>query len=205
MTAQAPVAIDTRTGNQTFRRDSHHGAPTNTTSQILQQSIAGAARAPTGEVHIRGQHAEYTYYVDGVPVPPGISGSLNELFDRRCRQLRSISRRRLGRRVRRPERGHRQRARRRFRPAASTASEALGHSAARSARTAQGLSLQQSASANTGLGLLRTGAQFSNMRLEPVADGSAPVEAINFHNDGTDYLRFGKLQYAPRVDVFRSR
>src|SRR5439155_20936686 len=37
--------------------------------------------APTGEVHIRGQHAEYTYYVDGVPVPAGISGSLNELFD----------------------------------------------------------------------------------------------------------------------------
>src|SRR2546425_7272322 len=29
----------------------------------------------------RGQHAEYTYYVDGVPVPAGISGSLNELFD----------------------------------------------------------------------------------------------------------------------------
>src|SRR5881227_4436424 len=57
------------------------GAPTNTTSQILQQSIVGAARAPTGEVHIRGQHAEYTYYVDGVPVPAGISGSLNELFD----------------------------------------------------------------------------------------------------------------------------
>ena len=32
-------------------------------------------------MHIRGQHAEYTYYIDGVPVPPGISGSLNELFD----------------------------------------------------------------------------------------------------------------------------
>jgi len=47
----------------------------------LQQSIAGAVRAPTGEVHIRGQHAEYTYYVDGVPVTAGISGSLNELFD----------------------------------------------------------------------------------------------------------------------------
>src|SRR2546422_3738574 len=47
----------------------------------LFRSIVGAARAPTGEVHIRGQHAEYTYYVDGVPVPAGISGSLNELFD----------------------------------------------------------------------------------------------------------------------------
>src|SRR5213593_2862961 len=79
--AAVPLAVDTRSGNQIFKQNDYHGAPTNTTSQILQQSIVGAARAPTGEVHIRGQHAEYTYYVDGVPVPPGISGSLNELFD----------------------------------------------------------------------------------------------------------------------------
>jgi hypothetical protein len=77
----SPVAVDTRTGNQIFKESDYQGAPTQTTSQILQQSIAGAARAPTGEVHIRGQHAEYTYYIDGLPVPPGISGSLNELFD----------------------------------------------------------------------------------------------------------------------------
>src|SRR3989442_990663 len=53
-----PLAVDTRTGNQIFKQNDYHGAPTNTTSQILQQSIVGAARAPTGEVHIRGQHAE---------------------------------------------------------------------------------------------------------------------------------------------------
>src|SRR2546425_3025586 len=76
-----PLAVDTRTGNQIFKQNDYHGAPNSTTSQLLQQSIVGAARAPTGEVHIRGQHAEYTYYVDGVPVPSGISGSLNELFD----------------------------------------------------------------------------------------------------------------------------
>ena len=58
VTASAPLAIDTRSGDQRFRQDQYHGAPTTTTSQILQQSIAGAARAPTGEVHIRGQHAE---------------------------------------------------------------------------------------------------------------------------------------------------
>src|SRR6059036_2579873 len=81
VTTAVPLAVDTRTGNQIFKQNDYHGAPTNTTSQILQQSIVGAARAPTGEVHIRGQHAEYTYYVDGVPVPAGISGSLNELFD----------------------------------------------------------------------------------------------------------------------------
>src|SRR5437773_1351151 len=81
VTSAVPLAVDTRTGNQIFKQNDYHGAPTNTTSQILQQSIVGAARAPTGEVHIRGQHAEYTYYVDGLPVPAGISGSLNELFD----------------------------------------------------------------------------------------------------------------------------
>jgi len=79
--AGAPVAVDTRTGNQVFKQNEFQGSPTLTTSQIVQQAIAGAARAPTGEVHIRGQHAEFTYYVDGIPVPPGISGSLNELFD----------------------------------------------------------------------------------------------------------------------------
>src|SRR3989441_7627716 len=81
VTSAVPLAVDTRTGNQIFKQNDYHGSPTNTTSQILQQSMAGAVRAPTGEVHIRGQHAEYTYYVDGVPVPAGISGSLNELFD----------------------------------------------------------------------------------------------------------------------------
>jgi hypothetical protein len=77
----SPVALNTRTGDQVFKESDYQGAPTQTTSQILQQSIAGAVRAPTGEVHIDGQHAEYTYYIDGLPVPPGISGSLNELFD----------------------------------------------------------------------------------------------------------------------------
>src|SRR5205823_1369567 len=79
--ATVPIAVDTRTGEQVFKQNDYHGAPTNTTSQIVQLATAGAARAPTGEVHIRGQHAEYTYYVDGVPVPSGVSGSLNELFD----------------------------------------------------------------------------------------------------------------------------
>ena len=64
VTSAVPLAVDTRTGNQIFKQNDYHGAPTNTTSQILQQSIVGAARAPTGEVHIRGQHAEYTYYVE---------------------------------------------------------------------------------------------------------------------------------------------
>ncbi len=74
VTAEAPVAVDTRTGDQVFTEQESHVAPTTTTSQIVQQSVAGAVRAPTGEVHIRGQHAEYTYYIDGIPVASGVSG-----------------------------------------------------------------------------------------------------------------------------------
>src|ERR1035437_2245967 len=64
--AESPVAVDTRSGDQTFSEDRSHSAPTTSSSQVIQQSVAGAVRAPTGQVHIRGQHAEYTYYVDGV-------------------------------------------------------------------------------------------------------------------------------------------
>ncbi|HEX9310840.1 MAG TPA: carboxypeptidase-like regulatory domain-containing protein, partial [Gemmatimonadaceae bacterium] len=39
VTAAVPLAVDTRSGDQRFKQDQYHGAPTNTTSQILQQSI----------------------------------------------------------------------------------------------------------------------------------------------------------------------
>ena len=66
-TAMAQITVDTRSGDQVFKQDDYHGAPTNTTSQILQQSIAGAARARQrgSQYDVRGQHAEYTYYIDG--------------------------------------------------------------------------------------------------------------------------------------------
>ena len=33
--AAVPLSVDTRTGNQIFKQNDYHGAPTNTTSQIL--------------------------------------------------------------------------------------------------------------------------------------------------------------------------
>ncbi len=54
---------------------------TRSQDQTPNMAVHRSRSATTGEVHIRGQHAEYTYYIDGVPVPAGISGSLNELFD----------------------------------------------------------------------------------------------------------------------------
>ena len=73
--------IDPSTGNQVFEAETYHAPPTARMTNLLQENIMGAARAPTGEVHIRGQHGEFTYYIDGIPVPLGVFGGLNEVVD----------------------------------------------------------------------------------------------------------------------------
>jgi hypothetical protein len=73
--------IDMKTGNQTFESETYHPPPTAQMTNLIQQNTMGAARAPTSEVHIRGQHGEFTYYIDGIPVPLGVFGGLNEVVD----------------------------------------------------------------------------------------------------------------------------
>ncbi len=73
--------IDTKTGNQVFESEGYHGPPTSRMTNIIQENLMGAVRAPTGEVHIQGHHAEFTYYIDGLPVPLGVFGGLNEVVD----------------------------------------------------------------------------------------------------------------------------
>jgi carboxypeptidase family protein len=194
-TAPVPVAVDTRTGNQIFKQDNYHGAPTQTTSQIVQQSIAGAARAPTGEVHIRGQHAEYTYYIDGVPVPAGISGSLNELFNPDVVNQISFQTgswdAEYGNKnaaivdvnTRVPAGG--------LRGDAST----YGGSFAGNGQTID-------ASQNIGKwGWFVSGTrQATNMRREPVVFDTVTNDPVNFHNHGEDLFTFGKLQYLPSTN-----
>jgi hypothetical protein len=204
--ASVPLAVDTRTGNQVFKQNDYHGAPTNTTSQILQQSIAGAARAPTGEVHIRGQHAEYTYYVDGIPVQSGISGSLNELFDPEVVNLIDFQTGGWD-----AEYGNKNAAivnvTTRI-PAGPFHLDASGYGGSFSAN-GQAVSL----SGNAGkVGMFFSGArQGTDMRREPVVFDTASKTVENFHNDGTDVFGFGKLQYVPsatnvvNLDVNRSR
>jgi hypothetical protein len=194
-TAPVPVAVDTRTGNQIFKQDNYHGAPTQTTSQIVQQSIAGAARAPTGEVHIRGQHAEYTYYIDGVPVPAGISGSLNELFNPDVVNQISFQTgswdAEYGNKnaaivdvnTRVPAGG--------LRGDAST----YGGSFAGNGQTID-------ASQNIGKwGWFVSGTrQATDMRREPVVFDTATKDPVNFHNHGEDLFTFGKLQFLPSTN-----
>jgi hypothetical protein len=73
--------IDLRTGNQSFESDTYHVPPTAQMTNLIQENVTGAARAPTSEVHIRGQHGEFTYYIDGIPIPLGVFGGLNEVVD----------------------------------------------------------------------------------------------------------------------------
>ncbi|MDB4950704.1 MAG: hypothetical protein JWM27_3353 [Gemmatimonadetes bacterium] len=192
VTATVPIAVDTRSGDQRFQGEQFHGSPATTTSQILQQSIAGAARAPTGEVHIRGQHAEYTYYVDGVPVPAGISGSLNELFDPTV--VDQIDFKTGGWDA---EYGNKNAAivnvTTRI-PAGGAHAQASAYAGSFDTN-GQSLSLSD----NVGrLGLFLSGSrQESGMRREPIVFDTARGRPVNFHNHGQDLSAFGKLQYTP--------
>ena len=75
------TSIDNVTGRQIFQGETYHAAPTARMTTLIQQNLASAVRAPTGEVHIKGQHGEYTFLLDGVPVPLGVFGGLNEIVD----------------------------------------------------------------------------------------------------------------------------
>src|SRR5438477_5138056 len=210
-----PLAVDTRTGNQIFKQNDYHGAPNSTTSQLLQQSIVGAARAPTGEVHIRGQHAEYTYYVDGVPVPSGISGSLNELFDPQVvnqidfqtggwdAEYGNKNAAVVNINTRIPAGG--------FHYELSGFGGAFRTGEAAKTQTTNGQALTFSTNAGKW-GVFASGSrQESEMRREPVVFDTASHTPVNFHNDGTDVFGFAKLQYAAsdrnvlNIEVNRSR
>src|SRR6058998_3123236 len=204
--AAVPLAVDTRTGNQIFKQNDYHGAPTNTTSQILQQSIVGAARAPTGEVHIRGQHAEYTYYVDGVPVTAGISGSLNELFDPQV--VNQIDFQTGGWDA---EYGNKNAAVVNVNTRIPSGGLHLDASGYGGSFSSNGQALNVSTNAGK-FGFFFSGArQGTDMRREPVVFDTVTQTVENFHNDGTDLFGFAKVQYIPsdrdvvNLDVNRSR
>ena len=72
---------DIKTGAKTFELDTFHPAPEARMATVIQENLTGAVRATTGEVHIRGQHGEYSYLIDGIPIPLGVFGGLNEVVD----------------------------------------------------------------------------------------------------------------------------
>jgi hypothetical protein len=78
---KASTIIDINTGRQTFEGETYHASPIAGITNLIQQNLVGASKAPTGEVHIRGQHGEFSYLVDGIPIPLGVFGGLNEIVD----------------------------------------------------------------------------------------------------------------------------
>ena len=73
--------VDIKTGYQTFEGETFHAPPSSRMTTLIQDNLTGAVRAPTGELHIRGQHGEFSYYIDGIPIPLGVFGGLNEVVD----------------------------------------------------------------------------------------------------------------------------
>ncbi|HTR78628.1 MAG TPA: hypothetical protein VMH39_10970, partial [Gemmatimonadaceae bacterium] len=147
--------------------------------------------APTGEVHIHGQHAEYTYYIDGIPVPSGISGSLNELFDPAVADRidvqtggwdaeygdKNVAVINVTTRI----------------PQGGIHGEASAYTGT---FNSDGQTILASTSSGP-FGVLVSGTrQETAMRLEPVVAGPRDVP-INFHNTGQDQFGFAKVSYAP--------
>jgi hypothetical protein len=206
VTASAPIAIDTRSGDQVFDQNNFHGSPTLTTSQVVQQSIAGAARAPTGEVHIRGQHDEYTYVVDGIPVPSGISGSLNELFDPAI--VNSIDFQTGGWDA---EWGDKNTAVINVNTRIPTGGLHMNASTYGGSFAANGQALSLSDNIGRWGFFLSGSLDGTDMRQEPVVLDSATNVIENYHNQGHDIFGFGKIQFVPNdrdiltLDLNRSR
>lgn len=186
---RAPVAVDTRTGDQTFTQNDAHYTPTQTTSQIIQQSLAGASRAPTGEVHIRDQHAEYTYFVDGVPVTSGVAGSLNELFDPAVVQRIDFMTGGWD-----AEFGEKNAGIINIQTRVPSGAFHIDESTYYGSYKSMGQSLSASTNQGKFAAFFSGSAQGTDMRREPVV-GDAQNVANNFSNHGEDYFGFLKLQY----------
>ncbi len=77
------TTFNMKTGVEDFSKESYRAPPSAGMISLVQRNLMGAARGPTGEQHIRGQHGEYTYYIDGVPISMGVMGGLNNIVDTR--------------------------------------------------------------------------------------------------------------------------
>ncbi len=192
VTAGVPMAVDVRTGEQSYIQRAVPLPPSTTTSQILQLSAAGAARAPTGEVHVRGQHAEYTYYVDGVPVPSGISGSLNEVLDPAVAARVDVQTGGWD-----AEYGNKNIAVVKIETRVPDAARHWEGSADAGSFGNRGATLLASSANESAGALLSVTHRATAMRREPVVADPRTGAPVNFHNGGTDDYAFGKVEWHP--------
>ncbi|MBV9848661.1 MAG: TonB-dependent receptor plug domain-containing protein [Armatimonadetes bacterium] len=50
-------------------------------NSLVAAKTPGVAQAPSGEIHVRGSHGQYTYYLDGAPLPSNVGGSFSDLIN----------------------------------------------------------------------------------------------------------------------------
>jgi hypothetical protein len=76
------VLVPRSSGNSTAVTGSQleHENVTNL-SDAISHNVAGVAAAPSGEIHVRGSHGQYTYYLDGAPLPSNVNGSFSDLIN----------------------------------------------------------------------------------------------------------------------------
>lgn len=77
-----PRSLTTGTGTSvTAATIANSSAGQGTLKDLIVGTVAGAASAPSGEFHVRGSHGQYTYYLDGAPLPESVSGSFSDLIN----------------------------------------------------------------------------------------------------------------------------
>ena len=58
-----------------------HADPDLTLPEIIARSVPGASINPDNDLRIRGADDQFSTYLDGVPVPQSITGSITDVFD----------------------------------------------------------------------------------------------------------------------------
>jgi hypothetical protein len=155
-----------------------------TVSSLITHSVAGAAAAPNGDIHIRGSHGQYSYYLDGAPLPSNVSGSFSDLINPKSIQsLRVFT-------------GG-------FPAEFGGQLAAIFDVTAKAGQTgAPGGYLQQAAST---YGTFQTNAQVGGSAgdlsyyIAAIKDSTdfrlSPPSQDNYHNDGSEDVGFGKFDY----------
>jgi hypothetical protein len=182
---RAPVAVDTRSGDQTFTENDAL-TPTQTTSRW--SSVVGRRRARHPRSPRRGTAAEYTYCVDGVPVPRG-PGSLNELFDPTVVQRIDFMAGGWD-----AEFGEKNAAIINIQTRVPSGAFHLDESTYYGSYSAMGQSLNMSTNQGKFSAFVSGSARGTDIRRDQVL-GNAQNVPENFSNHGEDYFGFLKLQY----------
>ncbi|MDR3710495.1 MAG: TonB-dependent receptor [Capsulimonadaceae bacterium] len=81
VTASRAAATPKYSGTATTITQKQIADNPNQTFVGIVSKAPGVAVSSSGEIHVRGSHGQYTYYLDGAPLPASVSGSFEELIN----------------------------------------------------------------------------------------------------------------------------